>query len=157
MTPSKSQPPTVPSETKGKGCARMCVRVFGGGESCCSPKSVLLKYSFHHHQFLGKLRSGSQGQPTQPFLGRGCPYPPFVDVVLIKQPYARQISVRPGLGRGLAVTCAICFSNGLFHLLVYTVKQNQSKIVSFPRTCDCPVPVEGLQLCDPLLTVGPSI
>lgn len=53
----------------------------------------------------------------------------FIFRSYLKRPYAVQISFRSRLGQSRPVTSAICFSNGLFHFLVYTVKENQYETV----------------------------
>lgn len=53
-----------------------------------------------------------------------------------------------GAEQGCSLLLPVFFSSGLFHLLVYTVNQNQSKSVSPPllppHTCDWPVPAESV-------------
>lgn len=73
--------------------------------------------------------------------------PIFYFQKLFSAAYAMQISFKAGLGQGRLSSSPLCFSNGLFHFLVYTVKQNQSKAVPLPKTSDCLIPGEECLNC----------
>lgn len=70
-----------------------------------------------------------------------------------------QISLRPGLGRGGALTSAICFSSESLHLFVY-IEAKSIPSLFLRATRDCPLhptPVEALRWRDLLLEMGRSV